>query len=70
MTKLFMTLAPLLLLLMMASACVVRSGPRYGRGRGSSSKACPPAHHWNGYACVHNGNGRGNGNGKGKGKWK
>lgn len=24
---------------------------------------CPPAHHWDGYGCRHNGNGNGNGNG-------
>lgn len=23
---------------------------------------CPPAHHWDGYVCRHNGHGNGNGN--------
>jgi hypothetical protein len=43
------------------SGCIVRTRAG-GRGR-----ACPPAHHWDGYACVHNGHGRGNGNGNGNG---
>jgi hypothetical protein len=44
------------------------------RGRGSSSQpvygggqSCPPAHHWNGNECVHNGHGEGNGHGHGHG---
>lgn len=48
-----------------ATGCVVRT--RTG-SRQSDVRSCPPAHHWEGGACVHNGGGRGNGNGKGKEK--
>ena len=34
--------------------CIIRT---QGRGR---ARSCPPAHHWDGYACVHNGHGNGN----------
>jgi hypothetical protein len=57
----------LLLSLTLLTACFVRTGPAY-RTRGQQSRACPPAHHWDGYACVHNGNGNGNGHGKHKGR--
>ena len=43
------------------SGCVVVP---YHPGRPRAVRAavrggCPPAHHWNGLACVHNGNARG-----------
>lgn len=34
------------------AGCIVRTGPRYQ----TRARACPPAYHWNGAACVHNGN--------------
>lgn len=39
------------------AGCLVRTGPRHGQ-RQSYARSCPPAHHWDGYACVHNGKGR------------
>jgi hypothetical protein len=43
-------------MLLSTSGCIVRT-----RGTASSSSrsaSCPPAHHWEGGACVHNGRGR------------
>jgi hypothetical protein len=37
------------------AGCVVRTGPSY---RTRQARSCPPAHHWDGYGCVHNGNGK------------
>jgi hypothetical protein len=47
------------------SGCIVRSHHHQPRSRARVA-SCPPAHHWEGGACVHNGNGRGNGRGKGR----
>jgi len=47
----------LLIAIVALTACVVRSGPGYSSRQ--QSRSCPPAHHWDGYACVHNGNGHG-----------
>ena len=41
----------------LSTGCIIRT---HGNGRGRVA-SCPPAHHWDGGACVHNGNGRGNG---------
>ena len=46
----------LMLILMMLSSlagCIIHTR---GRARGRSA-SCPPAHHWDGYGCVHNGRG-------------
>lgn len=43
---------------LLLTGCVVRTGPRHHHDRGRPGKVCPPAHHWNGFACVHNGNGK------------
>ena len=49
----------------LSTGCIIRTR---SNARGSSRVAsCPPAHHWEGGACVHNGHGRGNGNGRGNG---
>src|SRR5262249_20534376 len=37
------------------AGCIVAT-----RSRGQAVRDCPPAHHWDGYGCVHNGRGRGN----------
>lgn len=54
-----------LLSTILSTGCIIRtrSHPR------SSSRvaSCPPAHHWENGACVHNGRGHGNGKGKGNG---
>jgi hypothetical protein len=50
-----------LVLVGLLSSCVVRTQPGHSHRR-SHKKACPPAHHWDGYDCVHNsrkGKGRG-----------
>ncbi|MEO7094692.1 MAG: hypothetical protein ABI175_15650 [Polyangiales bacterium] len=53
-------------MLLSTSGCFVRTRP--GPGNNSARTAsCPPAHHYEGGVCVHNGNGRGNGNGNGRG---
>jgi hypothetical protein len=46
---LFVTLASL-------SACLVRTRSNAAPRR---ARSCPPAHHWDGYACVHNGRHKG-----------
>lgn len=38
--------------------CIVHTGPRY-RSRGQQARSCPPAHHLEAGACVHNGRARG-----------
>ena len=51
----------LLLVLVMSAplaGCLVRTGPRQS-SRASYARSCPPAHHWDGGACVHNGRARG-----------
>lgn len=36
-------------------ACIVHT---HGSSRSAvRARECPPAHHWDGYACVHNGRG-------------
>jgi hypothetical protein len=45
---LFMMLATL------STGCLIRTN-----SRSSGYRSCPPAHHWDGYACVHNGRGHG-----------
>ena len=47
------------------TGCLVQTRSR-SRGQ-AVSRDCPPAHHWEDGACVHNGHGHGNGNGKGRG---
>lgn len=52
----------------MLSGCLVRTHG-HNRGRNEPRRAssdCPPAYHWNGHQCVHNGGGRGNGKGRGR----
>lgn len=53
----------LTLLLALGSSCIfVPRHPRSGFHRAAVVRRdCPPAHHWDGYGCRHNGNGRGNG---------
>ena len=53
-----------LLSMVLSTGCIVRTR---SSARGSARASCPPAHHWEDGACVHNGRGRGNGNGKGRG---
>jgi len=38
------------------AGCIVATGPARG---GPVARSCPPAHHWEGGACVHNGRARG-----------
>jgi len=40
------------------AGCFVRTGPP-GRTVVEERRSCPPAHHWEGNACVHNGHGHG-----------
>jgi len=40
------------------AGCLVHTGPRTN-SRGSYARSCPPAYHWDGSACVHNGRARG-----------
>jgi hypothetical protein len=47
-TLLVMLVAPLVL-----AGCFVRTGPP----RHSARRSCPPAYHWEGDDCVHNGRG-------------
>jgi hypothetical protein len=58
MTQKLMSMALLVAAIMLLASCIVRTGPRHSQ-RSKHSRACPPAHHWNGYACVHNGRARG-----------
>ncbi|MBL9019811.1 MAG: hypothetical protein JNL83_36845 [Myxococcales bacterium] len=50
----------------LSTGCIIRTRNHHHH-RGSARASCPPAHHWENGACVHNGRGRGNGNGKGNG---
>lgn len=55
MAKLFASIFVLSTFLSFSSGCIVRT-----RSRGRAvARSCPPAHHWDGYACVHNGRARG-----------
>ncbi|MDP3157226.1 MAG: hypothetical protein Q8N23_31430 [Archangium sp.] len=60
------TFLALTLFAVLGSGCII--GPRHHRGFHGAAAVrrvdCPPAHHWDGYACRHNGHGHGNGNGK------
>jgi hypothetical protein len=56
--KALLSLSILFLVLASLSACIIRTGPRHNH-RSQTVRSCPPAHHWDGYACVHNGRGRG-----------
>jgi hypothetical protein len=38
--------------------CIVHTRTS-SRGQAVRARDCPPAHHWDGYACVHNGRARG-----------
>jgi hypothetical protein len=65
------SLSLLATILMSFSSCIVVPGPRYRyRTHHRPHRAavvrqgCPPAHHWNGFACVHNGRGNGRGIGR------
>jgi hypothetical protein len=51
----------------LASGCLVRTHNHRGPPSSARRGDCGPAHHWDGYRCVHNGHGRGNGNGNGNG---
>jgi hypothetical protein len=42
------------------SGCIIRTHGHH-HNRGTQARSCPPAYHWNGAACVHNGRGQGNG---------
>jgi hypothetical protein len=46
------------LLVGLLSGCIVRTNSRRQASSGRS-RACPPAYHWNGWECVHNGRARG-----------
>lgn len=46
----------------LSTGCIIRTHS-HGRGNSGRVASCPPAHHWEGGACVHNGRGRGNGGG-------
>lgn len=48
------------------AGCFVRTGPP-GRTVVEERRSCPPAYHWEGNGCVHNGHGEGNGHGHGHG---
>ncbi|MGE5186979.1 MAG: hypothetical protein ACM31C_33235 [Acidobacteriota bacterium] len=50
----------LLLAAISLTGCLVQSGPAYrSTGQPSAVRSCPPAHHWEGGACVHNGRAEG-----------
>lgn len=46
----------------LGSSCIFVPRPGFHRA-GAVRRDCPPAHHWDGYGCRHNGNGNGNGKG-------
>jgi hypothetical protein len=58
-----LSISIVLLIVVSLAGCFVRTGPTYQPRRGGGGgRACPPAYHWDGYNCVHNGNGRHRGN--------
>lgn len=42
-----------------ATGCIVDNRPRRTTVVKHKRGGCPPAHHWNGRACVHNGKAKG-----------
>lgn len=42
---------------LLGSGCIVVRPVGPHPARAVVRQGCPPAHHWNGFACVHNGNG-------------
>jgi hypothetical protein len=56
--KKILPMVMVLAIAMPLAGCIVRTGPNHGH-RHSHARSCPPAHHWNGAACVHNGRARG-----------
>lgn len=60
--KTLLGLSLLLATLGSTSGCIFV--PRhYGIHPARGVPSCPPAHHWDGHACRHNGHGNGNGHG-------
>jgi len=53
-----LTIVMAVLLTAPLGGCIVRTRPNHNH-RHSHARSCPPAHHWNGAACVHNGRARG-----------
>ena len=53
-------------LLSMLGGCIIRNDRHRSRGQSSSARRsdCPPAYHWNGYKCEHNGRGHAKGHRK------
>lgn len=41
------------------AGCIIDNRPRRGRTYREAPRSCPPAYHWNGNRCVHNGRGHG-----------
>jgi hypothetical protein len=52
--KIFVLMFLFMMLASLSAGCLIRTN-----SRSSGYRSCPPAHHWDGYACVHNGRGRG-----------
>lgn len=66
--KTLLSFALLLSVVGSTTGCIIV--PRHYRPHGVHGAAgvptCPPAHHWDGRGCRHNGGGNGNGNGQGR----
>jgi hypothetical protein len=56
----------LLFLVTLMSGCIVRSNRHHHHGNSQARRGndCPPAYHWNGYKCEHNGRGHAKGHRK------
>jgi len=48
----------MLLVALLSTACFVQTRER-GTTNREQSRSCPPAHHWENGACVHNGKAKG-----------
>lgn len=53
-----LTIVMVVLMTAPLGGCLIRTRPHHSQ-RHSHARSCPPAHHWNGRACVHNGRARG-----------
>jgi hypothetical protein len=54
--KVFALMVLFMMFATLSTGCLIRTR---NHNRNRAYRSCPPAHHWDGYSCVHNGRGRG-----------
>jgi len=53
------TIIPTLIAALLLGGCIVHTRGAPPPRRAERTRACPPAHHWEGGVCVHNGKAKG-----------